>query len=302
MPIKQRNALSGQQAEELFKKVDETGHSNEEKALRQRSRRSHKGHGVDVDPLSGDDASGDTVEKSITKVAVIFIVVVLAVIVLSQVGCGIVRRMNTANLSEEVSVRTVASALRGGVEWGNGFTQFPEDFTVQEASEQSGRVEVTVIDESSRDSMECFAGSQIQATAFAVNALLNQHVDTVVYHVQVHRDENGKIQRSALFGFLKPNGNLDSFMTFIWRKSTSANGRVNFTCTIAGMDEDIQSKLRSEITTWSPQEILGLGNNEANVTTNTDTNSSSSSDRQSSSDSGTTADSSMSDTSMPTGE
>jgi hypothetical protein len=30
MPIKQRNALDAQQAEELFEKVDETGHSNKE--------------------------------------------------------------------------------------------------------------------------------------------------------------------------------------------------------------------------------------------------------------------------------
>ena len=37
MPIKQRNALDAQQAEELFEKVDETGHSNKDAAERQRS-------------------------------------------------------------------------------------------------------------------------------------------------------------------------------------------------------------------------------------------------------------------------
>ncbi len=276
MPIKQKNALSADQAEELFAKVDETGHTNKDNADKQRSRRRLFGSGVDVDPLSGDDPSGNTVEKSITHAAIAIILLFLVVLVLAQVSCGVARRMNTANLSDEVSVQTVASALRGGVEWGNGFTQFPDDFTIQEASEETGRVEVTVIDTSSRDSMECFAGSQIQATAFAVNALLNPDIDTVIYHVQVHRADDGTIERSSLFGFLKPSGDLESFMTFIWRKSTSANGRVNFTCTIAGMDEDIQNILRSEVTTWSPTEILGFGSSSESEQNSTSTDSSSS--------------------------
>lgn len=304
MPIKQRNALDAQQAEELFEKVDETGHSNKDAAERQRSHRRLFGHGVDVDPLSGDDPSGSTVEKSITKVAITVILIFLAVLVLAQVSCGVARRLNTANLSDEANVRTVASALSGGVEWGNGFTQFPDDFTIQEASEDTGRVEVTVIDTSSRDTMECFAGSQIQATAFAVNALLNPNIDTVIYHVQVHRASDGTIERSSLFGFLKPTGDLESFMTFIWRKSTSANGRVNFTCTIAGMDEDIQTKLRSEITTWSPTEILGLGDADDSSEPTDSSSSTSTSSGTSSSPSSTTSSSTTTstDTSSTTGE
>ncbi len=304
MPIKQRNVLDAQQAEELFEKVDETGHSNKDAAERQRSHRRLFGHGVEVDPLSGDDPSGSTVEKSITKVAITVILIFLAALVLAQVSCGVARRLNTANLSDEVNVRTVASALSGGVEWGNGFTQFPDDFTIQEASEDTGRVEVTVIDTSSRDTMECFAGSQIQATAFAVNALLNPNIDTVIYHVQVHRASDGTIERSSLFGFLKPTGDLESFMTFIWRKSTSANGRVNFTCTIAGMDEDIQTKLRSEITTWSPTEILGLGDaGDSSDPTDSSSSTSTSSGTSSSSSSTTSSSTTTStDTSSTTGD
>ena len=183
-------------------------------------------------------------------------VIFLAVVVIGQVAFGFMRRANTANLAEEANVRTVASALSGGVEWGNGFTQFPEDFTVQEADENTGRIEVAVIDTSSQNALECFAGSQVQATAFAVNALLNPNIDTVVYHVSVHVGDDGKMQQSSFFGFLKPTGDVTSFMTFVWTKTQSEAG-VQFSCSITGIDDTVQEELRDQITTsFTPVEIL----------------------------------------------
>ena len=202
----QKGALNADEAEALFAKVDETGHTDEERARRERRHRKEKGASVDVDPLAGDDPSGSNVEKVITRTAVGFVLLFLVGVVVFQVGFGVIRRANTANLSENANVRTVASALRGGVEWGNGFTQFPEDFSVQEADENTGRIEVTVTDTSSEKALECFAGSQVQATAFAVNALLNPKINTVVYHVNVHMSADGEIERTRLFGFLRPTG------------------------------------------------------------------------------------------------
>ena len=138
---RQKGALDADAAEELFTKVDETGHPNEERAALERARRQGGAAAVDVDPLSGSDPSGSNIEKVITKTAVLFVLIFLVIVVLMQVSCGVIRRANTANLTESVTVRSVASALRGGVEWGNGFTQFPEDFSVQEADENTGRVE-----------------------------------------------------------------------------------------------------------------------------------------------------------------
>lgn len=242
--------------QELFSKVDETGHNNEDNARRQHRHRKEKGTALDVDPLSNEDPSGSNVEKIIAKTAIAFVVVLLVVVVLAQVSCGVARRANTANLSENVTVKTVSSALKGGVEWGNGFTQFPEDFTVQEADENTGRVEVTVTDTSSEDAMECFAGSQIQATAFAINALLNPNIDVVIYHVDVHVDSSGNFEKSAFFGFLQPTGDLKSFMTFIWTKNTSSSG-VNFTCTITGVDSDIMAELKDKVTSTFTSNIFG---------------------------------------------
>ena len=186
-----------------------------------------------------------------------FVLLFLVGVVVFQVGFGVIRRANTANLSENANVRTVASALRGGVEWGNGFTQFPEDFSVQEADENTGRIEVTVTDTSSEKALECFAGSQVQATAFAVNALLNPKINTVVYHVNVHMSADGEIERTRLFGFLKPTGDVTSYMTFVWTKTQSANGGVNFGCTITGINDAIQDEIRDQITTsFTPVQIL----------------------------------------------
>ena len=186
-----------------------------------------------------------------------FVLLFLVGVVVFQVGFGVIRRANTANLSENANVRTVASALRGGVEWGNGFTQFPEDFSVQEADENTGRIEVTVTDTSSEKALECFAGSQVQATAFAVNALLNPKINTVVYHVNVHMSADDEIERTRLFGFLKPTGDVTSYMTFVWTKTQSANGGVNFGCTITGINDAIQDEIRDQITTsFTPVQIL----------------------------------------------
>ena len=252
----EKGALSADEAEKLFTSVDHTGHSDEERARRQRARRKEKGVSLDIDPLSEADPSGSNVGKVITRTAVGFVIIFLVVAVVGQVAFGVIRRANTANLAESASVRTVAAALRGGVEWGNGFTQFPEDFSVQEADENTGRIEVTVIDTSSENALECFAGSQVQATAFAVNALLNPNINTVVYHVNVHMDDDGELERSSLFGFIKPTGDVTSYMTFVWTKTQSENG-VNFSCTITGLNDTIQDELRDQITTsFTPVQIL----------------------------------------------
>ena len=252
----QKGALTADEAEALFSTVDHTGHSDEERARRQRAHRKEKGVSLDIDPLSEEDPSGSNVGKVITKTAVSFVAIFLVLVVAGQVAFGVVRRSNTASLAEDANVRTVASALRGGVEWGDGFTQFPEDFSVQEADENTGRIEVTVIDTSSQNALDCFAGSQVQATAFGVNALLNPNIDTVVYHVNVHVGEDGKMQRSTLFGFLKPTGDVSSFMTFVWTKTQSESG-VNFSCRITGIDDTVQEELRDQVTTsFTPVQIL----------------------------------------------
>lgn len=253
----QRGALTAEEAEKLFATVDETGHTNEETARKQRKRRKEVGQGVDVDPLSDADPSGSNVEKVITKTAVGFVVVFLAIVVVSQVTYGFARRASTANLAEAANVTNVASALRGGVEWGNGFTQFPEVFSVQEADENTHRIEVTVTDTSSKDALEAFAGSQIQATALAVNSLLNPNINTLIYHVNVHVDADGAYETSQLFGFLKPKGEIKTIMTFIWTKATTEGGGVRFNCTITGVDQDMQEQLRENVTSsFTPSAIL----------------------------------------------
>ena len=252
----QKGALTADEAEALFSTVDHTGHSDEERARRPRAHRKEKGVSLDIDPLSEEDPSGSNVGKVITKTAVSFVAIFLVLVVVGQVAFGVVRRANTASLADDANVRTVASALRGGVEWGDGFTQFPEDFSVQEADENTGRIEVTVIDTDSENALDCFAGSQVQATAFAVNALLNPNIDTVVYHVNVHVGADGKMQRSTLFGFLKPTGDVKSFMTFVWTKTQSESG-VNFSCRITGIDDVVQEELRDQVTTsFTPVQIL----------------------------------------------
>ena len=242
-----RNSLSAAEAEELFSKVDNSGHANEELAERQRMRRQETGHGVEVDPLSEDDPSGSNVGALIRRAGVLLMAFVVGSIIFIQIYVIQARSANTQNLSSNVSVLTVAAALDGGLEWGGGFTQFPQDFSVQEADENTGRIEVSVVDTTSSNALLCFSNSQIQATAFSINSLLNPRIDTVIYHVNVHMSEDGQIQKSSLFGFMRPTGELSPFITFIWTKNTSRDGQVHFNCMISGVDADLQETLRKQI-------------------------------------------------------
>lgn len=241
------NSLSAEEAEELFSKVDNSGHTNAKKAEKQRKRRMEFGHGVEVDPLSSDDPSGSNVGKVITRVAFVMVACIAASIVFIMWYSGKALSENTANLSSNVSVRTVADALSGGVEWGNGFTQFPQDFSVQEADQNTGRIEVSVTDTSSKNALMCFSNGQIQATAFSVSSLLNPHIHTVIYHVYVHRDAERNIQRASFFGFFMPTGEVSPFMTFIWTKTTGDDGQLRFNCMVSGVDDELQDTLRKQI-------------------------------------------------------
>ena len=241
-------SLSAEEAEALFATVDNSGHIDKDSADRQRARRQEKGHGVDVDPLSSDDPSGSNVGQRISRTSVIVAIAFVAFIVFTQMFVGGKRAENTANLSDNVNVYTVAEAMGGGIEWGNGFTQFPQEYSVQEADENTGRIEVSVTDTTSESALACLSNSQIQATAFSVNSLLNPHINTVIYHVNAYLDEEGKLQNASMFGFFKPSGDLTPFITYIWTKATTSDGQVRFSCTIAGVDDELQDLLREQIT------------------------------------------------------
>lgn len=255
-------SLTAAEAEELFAKVDNSGHTDEESAERQRKRRKEKGHGVDVDPLSTDDPSGSNVGRRISRSAVIVVIVFVAAIVFTQVYVGAKRAENTANLSGNVNVYTVAEAMGGGIAWGNGFTQFPQEYSVQEADENTGRIEVSVTDATSHSTLECLQNTQIQATAFSVNSLLNPKIDTVIYHVSAYMNENGDFTRESWFGFFQPSGDRKPFVTYIWTKSTTSDGQVRFSCTMAGVDHELQELLRQQITSQAEPPFLGNGSSE----------------------------------------
>ncbi len=154
-----------------------------------------------IDPLSEQDPSGSQVGKTISRTAVVVILGVFVFVLGMQIVYGVSRRLNTANLSDRTNSETVEHAMESGVEWGNGFTQFPRDFTVDEASEKTGVVEVSVVDTDFRNELELLSNSQIQASALATNALLNEKINRVVYNVYALVDESGAFQHDNLFGF-----------------------------------------------------------------------------------------------------
>lgn len=205
-----------------------------------------------LDPLSGADPSGSTADRKITVMACVFMLLVLAIVLGMQIWYGVSRRLNTANLSETVNSRTVGSALEGGLEWGNGFTQFPETFRVDEADERTGIVEVTVVDTDSANELELFSNSQIQAAALATNALLNDSINQVVYNVDALLDENGSIQHDGLFGFLRAQGTERQIFTFVWTKHKSeSSSTIDWELRIIGIDNQIAERIQEQVNSVS---------------------------------------------------
>ncbi|AEB07867.1 hypothetical protein Corgl_1772 [Coriobacterium glomerans PW2] len=205
-----------------------------------------------IDPLSADDPSGSKVGHTISRAAIGFVVATFALIVGIQIIYGVIRRLNTANLSESVTIDTVKTALKGGVEWGSGFTQFPQEFTVDQADERSGDVEVSVTDTRSHNELEVFSNAQIQGSAFATNALLNNKISRVVYNVWARVDGDGNISHSSLFGLLPAQGTKRQILTFIWTKQRSAaTSNIDLELRIVGMDEQIADRIQKQVNSVS---------------------------------------------------
>lgn len=266
---KDEKYLSAEQAEELFSTVDETGHANKKVAEHEHARRSIGQAPEAFDPLSEKDPSGSDVERRIRRTAVLFVVLTLVGVTAAQIIFGVARRAATSSLSKNVSVQTVSQAMRNGVEWGDGFTQFPQIFTVDEADENTGKLEVTVTDESSTDALQSFSASQIQATALSINALLNPKINVVIYHVNVHVDDAGNFMKNRLFGFLSPAGEVHNFMTFIWTKQSGDSG-INFSCAITGLDEKTTAGIRDKLQSNFTEKLFEPATNSATDNAATD--------------------------------
>lgn len=247
--------LTSEEASRLFSEIDESGVVDPDRAReissgkRPSPRPSRR---LKVDPLSEDDPSGSKVGQTISRTAILVITLVLLGILGMQIWYGVARRLNTANLSENVDRDTVEHAMESGVEWGNGFTQFPTTFTVDEADQRTGVVEVTVVDTDSRNELEMLSNSQIQAAALATNALLNDKIDRVVYNVCALVNRAGDFQYDSFFGFLPAKGTRRAVLTFIWTKSVSSySNYIDWELKIVGMDDQTAQKIQEQVNSVS---------------------------------------------------
>lgn len=237
---------------ELFSELDESGVVDPARLLGGSKRRPRHADRLTVDPLSEDDPSGSKVGQAISRTAILVIVGALVFIVGMQVVYGVNRRLNTANLSERADRDTVEQAMRSGVEWGNGFTQFPARFTVDTADEKTGAIEVSVVDTDSANELELLSNSQIQASALATNALLNDKINRVVYNVYALVDDDGAFQHDSFFGFVKATGTRRAILTFIWTKTASeASSNIDWELKIIGMDDKTAEAIQDQVNSVS---------------------------------------------------
>ena len=246
-----REPLTEKEAAELFSHVDDAGvvDLDQDAAGGGDAKRARR---AKYDPLSSEDPSGSKTGNAISRTAILSILLVIAIIVGMQIAYGINRRLNTANLSKTADVETVEHAMESGVEWGNGFTQFPEDYTVIEASEETGVIEVSVVDTDSEDELELLSNSQIQSSALATNALLNDKVTRVVYNVYVLVDEDGEMQHDSFFGMIDAQGTRKAMLTFIWTKSEAdSSSSIDWELQILGMDEATTEAIQEQVNSVS---------------------------------------------------
>lgn len=236
----------------LFDRARENGGDEAVSALVEDGKKSRRARRAAIDPLSEQDPSGSQVGKTISRTGALVIAGVLLFVLGMQVVYGVNRRLNTANLSENVDRFTVEHAMESGVEWGNGFTQFPATFSVDEADESSGVVEVTVVDTDSANELELLSNSQIQAAALATNALLNEKIDRVVYNVCALVNRDGSYAHDRLFGFVPASGTRKTILTFIWTKESSQySNYIDWKLKIVGMDDSTTGKIQEQVNSVS---------------------------------------------------
>lgn len=274
--MSKRHNMTPDEAEELFSELDASGVLDPDRAAAREGRAKRRlfmrrtagaaavaereaadrersrARAGKIDPLSEQDPSGSQVGKTISRTAVVVILGVFVFVLGMQIVYGVSRRLNTANLSDRTNSETVEHAMESGVEWGNGFTQFPQDFTVDEASEKTGVVEVSVVDTDSRNELEFLSNSQIQASALATNALLNEKINRVVYNVYALVDESGAFQHDSLFGFIPARGARRAMLTFVWTKSqSSVPANIDWELKIIGMDDDLAEAIQEQVNSVS---------------------------------------------------
>ncbi len=274
--MSKRHNMTPDEAEELFSELDASGVLDPDRAAAREGRAKRRlfmrrtagatavaereaadrersrARAGKIDPLSEQDPSGSQVGKTISRTAVVVILGVFVFVLGMQIVYGVSRRLNTANLSDRTNSETVEHAMGSGVEWGNGFTQFPRDFTVDEASEKTGVVEVSVVDTDFRNELELLSNSQIQASALATNALLNEKINRVVYNVYALVDESGAFQHDSLFGFIPARGARRAMLTFVWTKSqSSVPANIDWELKIIGMDDDLAEAIQEQVNSVS---------------------------------------------------
>ncbi|MFR3312101.1 hypothetical protein [Collinsella stercoris] len=274
--MSKRHNMTPDEAEELFSELDASGVLDPDRAAAREGRAKRRlfmrrtagatavaereaadrersrARAGKIDPLSEQDPSGSQVGKTISRTAVVVILGVFVFVLGMQIVYGVSRRLNTANLSDRTNSETVEHAMESGVEWGNGFTQFPRDFTVDEASEKTGVVEVSVVDTDFRNELELLSNSQIQASALATNALLNGKINRVVYNVYALVDESGAFQHDSLFGFIPARGARRAMLTFVWTKSqSSVPANIDWELKIIGMDDDLAEAIQEQVNSVS---------------------------------------------------
>lgn len=274
--MSKRHNMTPDEAEELFSELDASGVLDPDRAAAREGRAKRRlfmrrtagatavaereaadrersrARAGKIDPLSEQDPSGSQVGKTISRTAVVVIMGVFVFVLGMQIVYGVSRRLNTANLSDRTNSETVEHAMESGVEWGNGFTQFPRDFTVDEASEKTGVVEVSVVDTDFRNELELLSNSQIQASALATNALLNEKINRVVYNVYALVDESGAFQHDSLFGFIPARGARRAMLTFVWTKSqSSVPANIDWELKIIGMDDDLAEAIQEQVNSVS---------------------------------------------------
>ena len=274
--MSKRHNMTPDEAEELFSELDASGELDPDRAAAREGRAKRRlfmrrtagvtavaereaadrersrARAGKIDPLSEQDPSGSQVGKTISRTAVVVILGVFVFVLGMQIVYGVSRRLNTANLSDRTNSETVEHAMESGVEWGNGFTQFPQDFTVDEASEKTGVVEVSVVDTDFRNELELLSNSQIQASALATNALLNEKINRVVYNVYALVDESGAFQHDSLFGFIPARGARRAMLTFVWTKSqSSVPANIDWELKIIGMDDDLAEAIQEQVNSVS---------------------------------------------------
>lgn len=190
--------------------------------------REKRASGDVLDPIALNDPTGVSVERVVLRVGISVVVILVVGILLAQVACKNMRLSTIPNLGEGVTQERVQTALSNGILWGGEIVDFPSGAQVSLIDANTGVLQVTMVDDSTRSLEQLSSSAQTRAMVLAMSAFQDPAIKNVSIDVRGHVSaEDGTFTG-------KSSDPVQSVLQITWTRDPQ--DPTSFSSTMSGLD------------------------------------------------------------------